>query len=51
MGDYDNIIGVGLGMLVVCGFVEVMGGMILVIDILGGGFIVVIDLVVFEDCL
>jgi len=43
-GDQDNTTGVGLGMSVARGFVEVMGGTITADDTPGGGLTVIVDL-------
>jgi two-component system sensor histidine kinase KdpD len=44
LGDRDNITGIGLGLSVVRGFVEAMGGTITATDTPGGGLTMVVDL-------
>ncbi|MDG3011046.1 sensor histidine kinase KdpD [Rhodococcus sp. D2-41] len=44
LGDRDNTVGVGLGLSVVRGFVEAMGGTVSATDTPGGGLTVVVDL-------
>jgi two-component system sensor histidine kinase KdpD len=44
LGDQNNAVGVGLGLSVVRGFVEAMGGTIQATDTPGGGLTVVVDL-------
>ncbi len=44
LGDRDNTVGVGLGLSVVKGFVEAMGGTVGVTDTPGGGLTMIVEL-------
>ena len=44
LGDRDNTTGVGLGLSVVRGFVEAMGGTVSATDTPGGGLTMVVEL-------
>jgi len=49
LGDRDNTIGVGLGLSVVRGFVEAMGGTVSATDTPGGGLTMVVELAACPD--
>ena len=49
LGDRDNTIGVGLGLSVVRGFVEAMGGSVHVSETIGGGVTMTVELAAVES--